>query len=99
VLHKLRRGALNGDESIADLGGRIRNVVMRVAREHPGEVSMCVSHADPIQAAWVLFEGRPQTERELYRKSVAKGGMLDIAIEGDRISSIRYVPPPAVAVA
>ena len=99
VLHKLRRGALNGDESIAVLGGRIRDVVMRVAREHPGEVSMCVSHADPIQAAWVLFEGRPQTERELYRKSVAKGGMLDIEIEGDRISRIGYVPPPAVAVA
>ncbi len=99
LLHKLRRGALNGDESIANLGGRIRDVVMRVAHDHPGEVSMCVSHADPIQAAWVLFENRPQNERELYRKSVQKGGMLDIELDGDRIDGIRYVPPPAVAVA
>jgi broad specificity phosphatase PhoE len=98
-VHKLKRGMLNGDESIQTLGDRIRGVVLRVAREHPGDVSLCVSHADPIQAAWVLFDGRPQTERELYRKSVAKAGMLEIDVNGDRIARLSYVAPPKVAVA
>ena len=98
ILHKMRRGALAGDESIEVLGGRIREVVQRLAREHPGELSLVVSHADPIQAAWVLFEGRPQTERELYRKSVQKSGMLEIDFNSDQISAIRYLPPPDVAV-
>ena len=99
VVHKMRRGMLEGDESIAQLGDRIRQVVMRVAREHPGEVSLCVSHADPIQAAWVLLENRAQTERELYRKPVQRAGMLDIVLEADRVISVTYVAPPKVAVA
>ena len=98
ILHKMRRGALAGDESIEILGGRIRDVVLRVAREHAGEVSLCVSHADPIQAAWVLFEGRPQTERELYRKPVQRAGLLEIDINGDRVTAVRYLAPPNVAV-
>jgi broad specificity phosphatase PhoE len=98
VLHKLRRGMLEGDESIEQLGNRIVAVVRRLARDHPGEVSLCVSHADPIQAAWVVLEGRPQTERELYRKSVQRAGMLEIGVSGDRVTSINYVAPPKVAV-
>jgi broad specificity phosphatase PhoE len=96
-LHKLRRGSIAGDESIDELGGRIKAVIERVAREYPGEVSLLVSHADPIQAAWVLMEGRPQTERELYRKSIARAAMLQLDLDGDRVVSINYVPPPKVA--
>lgn len=99
VLHKMRRGMLQGDESIEQLGDRICQVVMRVAREDPGEVSLCVSHADPIQAAWVLLENRARTERELYRKPVQRAGMLDIVLEADRVISVTYVAPPKVAVA
>ena len=96
-MHKLRRGSMAGDETIEQLGGRVRGVVLRLAREHPGEVSLCVSHADPILAAWLLFEGRPQTERELYRRSVQRAGMLAVDLDGDRIVSIRYVPRPQVS--
>lgn len=99
VLHKLRRGMLEGDESIQQLGDRIVAVVRRLARDHPGEVSLCVSHADPIQAAWVVLEGRAQTERELYRKSVQRAGMLEIEVSGDRVAGVNYVAPPKVAVA
>jgi broad specificity phosphatase PhoE len=97
ILHKLRRGAMEGDETIEQMGGRVRHVVLRIAREHPGELSLCVSHADPIQAAWVLFEGRPQTERELYRKSVQRAGMLEIDVATDGGVTTRYVPAPKVA--
>ena len=95
-MHKLRRGSMPGDETIEQLGGRIRGVVQRLASEHPGEVSLCVSHADPIQAAWVLFDGRPQTEREMYRKSVQRAGMLELDLDADRVVSIHYVPRPVV---
>ena len=95
-MHKFRRGSLAGDETIEQLGGRVREVVQRLAREHPSEVSLCVSHADPIQAAWVLFEGRPQTEREMYRKSVHRAAMLELDMDADQVASIRYVPSPKV---
>ena len=93
-MHKLRRGSMTGDETIEQLGGRVRRVVQRLAREHHGEVSLCVSHADPIQAAWLLFDGRPQTEREMYRKSVQRAAMLELDVDADRVVSIRYLPAP-----
>ena len=96
-MHKLRRGSMPGDETIEQLGSRVRGVVQRLGREHPGEVSLCVSHADPILAAWLLFDGRPQTERELYRKSVQRAGMLELDLDSDRVVSIRYIPSPRVS--
>jgi len=95
VLHKFRRGMLEGDESIQQLGDRIGGVVLRVARDHPGEISLCVSHADPIQAAWVVFEGRAQTEHELYRKSVQRAGVLEIDVNRDRVSRDRIAASPS----
>jgi len=96
LVHKVRRGSLAGDETIEKLGGRVRDVVLRLAREHPGEGSLCVSHADPIQAAWVLLDDRPQTEREMSRKSVQRASLLEIAVEGGRVTSVQHRPPPKV---
>jgi broad specificity phosphatase PhoE len=96
VVHKARRGILPGDEPIARLGGRLLDVAFRVAREHPGEAAALVSHADPLQAAWVVMDGRPHNERELYRKTVAKAGLLEVDVEDDRILAVNYVPPPAL---
>lgn len=93
-VHKLRRGTLAGDETIEALGRRVLDVVEHVAREHPGEVSLLISHADPLQAAWILLDGRPQTEREMFRKSVGKAAMLELDLEGDRVVSTRYIPSP-----
>jgi broad specificity phosphatase PhoE len=97
IVHKARRGIVPGDESIEDLGGRVLKVVKRIAGEHPGESSVVVSHADPIQAAWILLDGRAHNEREMYRKAVDKAGMLEIELEGDTPTQWKYVPPPAVA--
>ena len=95
-MHKLRRGRLAGDESIETLGRRVLGVVDRVAREHPGEVSLLVSHADPLQAAWIVLDNRPQTEREMYHKQVGKAAILELDLEGDRVVSTRYIPTPKV---
>jgi broad specificity phosphatase PhoE len=97
-VHKIRRGALPDDETIEALGGRVLGVVQRLAREHPGETSLCVSHADPLQAAWILLEGRPQNEREMYRKQVGRAGIIQVDLEADRVKSVAYTPAPRLAV-
>jgi broad specificity phosphatase PhoE len=96
-VHKARRGLVPGDESIDKLGGRVLAVVRRLAREHPGETIAVVSHADPLNAAWILLDGRPHNEREMYRKSIDKAGMLRLEMEGETPVSWEYVPPPVVA--
>ncbi len=96
ILHRMRRGFLKGDESIESMGGRIIEVVHRLARDHPNEASLCVSHADPLQAAWILLDDRPRTEHEMNRKQVGRAGLLDAILEGDRVVSTTYVPPPTV---
>ena len=95
-VHKAKRGLLPGDEAIDQLGGRVLEVVRRLARGHPGETMAVVSHADPLNAAWVLLDQRPHNEREMYRKSVDKAGMLQLDMEGDTPVAWEYVPPPAV---
>lgn len=96
-VHKTRRGIVAGDESYDLLGGRVLNVLRRLAREHPGEPMAVVSHADPIQAAWLLLDGRAHNEREMYKKAVDRAGTLKIEMEGDRPVSWEYVKPPEVA--
>jgi broad specificity phosphatase PhoE len=98
LMHKLRRGALAGDESIEALGRRVLGVAERLASEHPDEVSLCVSHADPLQAAWILLDGRPHTEREMYQKQVGKAAILELDFDKGRGISTRYLPPPKIAV-
>ena len=95
-VHKARRGLVPGDESVERMGGRILDVVRRIVREHPGDTMAVVSHADPLQAAWILLDGRPHNEREMYRKVVDKAGMLVLQMDGEKPASWEYVPPPKV---
>jgi broad specificity phosphatase PhoE len=95
-VHKARRGLVAGDESIDRLGGRVLAVARRLARDHPGETTAIVSHADPLNAAWVLLDGRAHNEREMYRKNVDKAGMLRLDMEGETPRAWEYFPPPSV---
>jgi len=96
LVHKARRGLLPGDESLEVMGERILRVVRRLAREHAGETIALVSHADPLNAAWIVLDGRPQNEREMHRKSIHKAGMLQLEVDGETPKSWEYVPPPHV---
>jgi broad specificity phosphatase PhoE len=96
-VHKARRGIVAGDESIEELGGRVLGVLRRIAREHPGEAAAAVSHADPVQALWIMLDGRPHNEREMYRKPVDKAGMLLVELEGETPVSWDYIKPPVVS--
>jgi broad specificity phosphatase PhoE len=95
-VHKTKRGLLPGDESVEQMGDRILGVVRRIVREHPGDTMAVVSHADPLQAAWIVLDGRPHNEREMYRKSIDKAGMLVLDLEGEKPVRWEYVPPPKV---
>jgi 2,3-bisphosphoglycerate-dependent phosphoglycerate mutase len=96
LVHKAKRGLLPGDEAIDALGGRILAVVKRLAVDHPGETMAVVSHADPLQAAWILLDGRAHNERELYRKAVDRAGVLQVDLEQGRPVAWEYIPPPKV---
>ena len=95
-VHKMRRGIVPGDESIERMGERVLNVLRRVGRDHPGETVAIVSHADPLQAAWILLDGRAHNEREMYRKSIDKAGMVQVEMDGEKPVSWEYIPPPKV---
>ena len=96
-VHKAKRGLVPGDESIERLGARVLDVVKRLAREHPGETMGVVSHADPLNAAWVVLDGRAHNEREMYRKSIDKAGMLRLEMDGETPATWEYIPPPELA--
>ncbi len=96
VVHKARRGMLPGDETIEAMGERILDVARRVATQHPGEAAAIVSHADPLNAAWILLDGRPQNERELHRKSMERAGMLQLDMDGETPKVWEYIPAPRV---
>jgi broad specificity phosphatase PhoE len=60
-------------------------------REHPGQGGVCVSHGDPIQAFWIRADGRPVWA--LHRLQCAKGGLLELDYEGERLARTTYRPP------
>ena len=95
-VHKARRGTLPGDETYEALGGRVLDVMKRVAVEHPGETAAVVSHADPLQAAWILLDDRPHNEREMHRKVVDKAGMIQVDLTDGKPTAWEYVPPPHI---
>src|SRR5437899_7753977 len=96
-VHKARRGLLPGDETIEAMGERVLTVVRRLATEHPGETAALVSHADPLNAAWILLDRRPQVEREMHRRAIDKAGMLELDLEGETPKAWRYIHPQQVA--
>lgn len=93
-LHKMRRGMMPGDEAITELGGRVLDVARRVVRETPEHPTALVSHADPLQAAWILLDGRPHNEVEMYRRAVDRAGLLKVEFENGEPASWHYEPPP-----
>jgi len=95
-VHRARRGILPGDETIDVMGGRVLEVMRRLVRERPGETMALVSHADPLNAAWVVLDGRQQNEREMLRKGMGKAGMLRVDLDGETPTSWEYIPPPRI---
>ena len=96
LVHKAKRGLLPGDETVQAMGERVLRVVRRLAVEYSESTLAVVSHADPLNAALVLLDGRPQNEREMHRSGIAKAGMLQLDMEGDEPKAWQYIPPPQI---
>jgi len=56
-----------GGESFAEMQARITGALQRIAAEHPGQVVVAVSHADPIKAAVASALG---THLDLFQRIV-----------------------------
>jgi broad specificity phosphatase PhoE len=48
-----------GDETIAEVAGRVDRLIRRLARRHGGQTICCVSHGDPIAIAHALYKRLP----------------------------------------
>jgi broad specificity phosphatase PhoE len=96
LVHKAKRGLLPGDETVEQMGERVLGVVRSQTREHPNQTIALVSHADPLNAAWIILDGRPQNEREMHRSGIGKAGMLQLDMEGETPKAWEYIPPPQV---
>lgn len=93
-VHMVWPGLLPGDESVADMAARVRAPLTRLLRDCAGQEGICVSHGDPIQAFWVEAERRHPYA--LHRLQCAKGGVLTLGYEDDRLVSKEYRAPTEV---
>ena len=93
-VHMAWPGLLPNDESVAAMAARVRAPMLRLLRDFPGDEGICVSHGDPIQAFWVEAEGRHAYA--LHRLQCAKGGVLTLQYDDDRLVSKDYRPPQEV---
>lgn len=96
LIHMVWPGLLAHDETVAAMAARVRRPLLRLLRDHPGEGGICVSHGDPIQAFWVEATHRPAYQ--LHRLQCAKGGLLELDYEGERLVNLTYRSPQSIAV-
>ena len=90
-VHMLWPGLLKNDESVPQMAQRVRRTVLQLIRDFPGRGGICVSHGDPIQAFWVEADGRPAYA--LHRLECAKGGLLELDYDGERLINVTYRSP------
>jgi len=90
-VHMAWPGLLPNDESVGAMAARVRAPLLRLLRDFPGQEGICVSHGDPIQAFWVESERRHAYA--LHRLQCAKGGVLSLRYEDDRLAAHDYVAP------
>jgi broad specificity phosphatase PhoE len=96
-IHMVRPGALEFDESVAEMAARVERVLIEAKAAAAGEAAIVVSHADPVKAFWNHHLGRP--DWRFHTLELAKGGFLELAYEDDRLVGVtphRPIPFEAV---
>lgn len=90
-VHLVRPGALNFDESVAGLAGRVDRVCREALDACRGQAAALVSHADPVKAFWNRFLGRP--DWRFHFLDLPKGGFLELVYEDDALVAIHPHAP------
>ena len=75
-------------ESFAEMQARIIATVDRLARQHPGESFVAVSHADPIRAAVAATAGVPL---DLFQRLVVSTCSVSAVVRGDTSAHVLCV--------
>ena len=75
-------------ESFAEMQARIIATVDRLARQHPGESFVAVSHADPIRAAVAATAGVPL---DLFQRLVVSTCSVSAVVRGDTGANVLCV--------
>ncbi len=88
-IHRVRRGLLPNDESVAAMAARVARPIVTVVERFPRQGGICVSHGDPIQAFWTLAKG----ERNFQRLGCDKGGLLALDYVGGHLQTTTYRAP------
>ena len=85
-----------GDESLADVQGRMVAFVERARRRHAGECLACVSHGDPITILRVTLSGRDLTLPAIRGADYAGlGSVTEITFRpGEERPQVTYLTVP-----
>ncbi|MGC1183581.1 MAG: histidine phosphatase family protein [Candidatus Dormiibacterota bacterium] len=96
-VHMVWPGLVPGDEAMGKMARRVESVILEGLRDHRGGAFVCISHGDPIQAFWATSDGR--WPWALHRLQCAKGGLLELRYQGDRLLEKTYLSPQDLAAA
>ncbi|MHB8572729.1 MAG: histidine phosphatase family protein [Candidatus Dormibacteria bacterium] len=106
-IHVAFPGRLPNDEGPERMGERVERAVLRAQAASPGHPVLLVSHADPVQSFWVRCAGASPRKYQRPAFWVDKGGLLELCLEGGRVTSVvrvrqgdieaahRESPPPS----
>ncbi len=97
LAHMVFPGLVPGDEAMSAMARRVERIVREGLKHHRGRTFACISHGDPIQAFWATSEGRGPWA--LHRLQCAKGGLLRLDFQGDRLLTKTYLSPTAIEAA
>jgi len=82
------RFAFPGGESFASLQARTVTAIEELAKHHPGETIVVVSHADPIRAALVHYAGSHLDHIDKFAVSPASVNIIEVSPHGATVLKI-----------
>jgi probable phosphoglycerate mutase len=75
-------------ESWEAMAARVLDALARIARAHPGDTVLCVSHGGPVRAALAHADGVDLAEYRRSRPEPANGSLAELAVQDGTISRI-----------
>ncbi len=77
-----------GGESFAEMQARLSTTVQRIVAAHPGEVVVCVSHADPIKVVVCDAMGAHLDQFQRFQVSPCSATVISYAAGGSNVACL-----------